>query len=109
MVQQDYTAPEMLIKVSRKERFALAFSLFVDDEQHPDTSVEEANLRGDLLDSSGSRLYTATMSMPQDSVVMIEVATLIMNSLKPGKYRLEVYQQRGDERENIVTIILTVE
>ncbi|UHG93323.1 hypothetical protein [Spirosoma oryzicola] len=109
MIQHDYTAPELAVKVSRKEHFRLAFSLFTKDEQHPDTSVVAANLRGDLLDASGTRLNGASMSMPEENVVMVDVSTRIMNSLRPGRYRLELYQQRGDEREDMVVIMLAVE
>lgn len=109
MTQQDYTAPEWPVKVSRKERFQQVFAVLLQDGITPDTSLAGRLFFGDLLDGSGLRVATATCTRPADHSVLVELTTARMNALKAGRYRLEVYALTDLEREDLVTILMTAD
>ena len=109
MIQQDYTAPEYAVRVSRREQYWDVFEVVGPDGQTPDNSLAAALFRGDLLDASGTKVATATCTHPSLNSVRVGLSTSQMNALRAGRYRLEVYSVDGSEREDLVAIQLTVE
>lgn len=109
MTQQDYTAPEWAVKVSRKERFQQVFQVFMEDGITPDNSLASLLFFADLLDKSGLRHATATCTRPAAYAVQVDLTTAQMNALVVGRYRLEVYSLSGGEREDLVTVLLEAE
>lgn len=109
MTQQDYTAPVWPMKVSRKERFQQVFSVLMADGVTPDTTLSTFLFMGDLIDQAGVVVNVALCSRPDAHSVLVELTTAQMNALRAGKYRLEVYGLSNLEREDLVTILMTVE
>lgn len=117
MTQQDYTAPEMPLKVSRKERFQHVFQCFRQAEA-PAPPETPDNLVGyvfgcQVYDRSGFLKLTLTevdgLGRPALNAVSIEISTARMGALGAGQFRAELFGQKGAEREDFVHIILTIE
>lgn len=109
MTQQDYTAPEYAVRVSRKERYWDVFEVVGADGLTPDNSLSAVVFAADFFDSVGSKIGAAACSRPAANAVRVELSTAQMNALRPGRYRLEVYYLNAGEREDLVAVILTVE
>gem|GEM_PF-7046761 len=113
MTQQDYTAPEWPVKLSRKERFRQAFDVYQADGTTPDDSLAGWLFFGELFDRTGQKVLTLVndggISRPAPNAVLVELTTAQMSTLKPGPYRLEIYGTSAGERENLVDIIIQAE
>lgn len=103
MQQQDYTAPEVPVKISRREAFQHVFEVFGVDGQ-PDSSIANQVYSVDIRNLSGTRITTLPMSRPAPHAVGLEVSQAQMNKLTPGRYRFEV----KTAVEGLVTIVATV-
>ena len=122
MTQQDYTAPEMPIRLSRKERFRHVFQCFRQSGPTgavpPATADQPDDLTGYLFscqvfDQAGHLMVSLSesdgLSRPASNAVQVEISTARMGTLGNGKFRAELYAHKDGEREDFVHLILTVE
>ena len=107
MQQQDYTAPELPVKISRREAFRHVFEVF-DVDGLPDGSMDGLAYLVDIRNLAGTRITTVAASRPAPHAVGLEVSQLQMSKLIPGRYRFELKTVIAGAQQGLVTIVATV-
>lgn len=110
MNQQDLTAPIDRVIVSRRESFRRSYEMMVSETTPQDLTgyVFTAQLMGsvqpilNLTEESG-------ISRPTANAVVIDLNKIQMGELKPGKYILYLFGDRGNDRDMFVQLELQVE